>query len=132
MRKSEIDDLLSAMLESHDNVSDLNVTVGRPLQVESAGELVGVPVDPDIDSLTPFQTEIFSLNLINNDRRLSEHLIRQGSCDSSYALPGKARFRVNIFSQRGSFSIVLRKLETRSCSSPRRSRRCRARRTGSS
>ena len=34
MRKSEIDDLLATMLESHDNVSDLNVTVDRPLQVE--------------------------------------------------------------------------------------------------
>src|SRR5687767_8428036 len=113
MRKSEIDDLLSTMLDSHDNVSDLNVTVDRPLQVETSGELVGVPVDPTIDSLTPFQTEIFALNLINNDRRLSEHLLRQGSCDSSYTLPGKARFRVNIFSQRGSFSIVLRKLETK-------------------
>ena len=112
MRKSEIDDLLTTMLESHDNVSDLNVTVDRPLQVESAGELVGVPVDPAIDSLTPFQTEIIALNLMNNDRRLSEHLLRQGSCDSSYSLPGKARFRVNIFSQRGAFSIVLRKLET--------------------
>jgi twitching motility protein PilT len=112
MRKSEIDDLLGSMLESHDNVSDLIVTVDRPLQVESAGELVAVPVDPPIESLTPFQTEIFALNLMNNDRRLSEHLLRQGSCDSSYSLPGKARFRVNIFSQRGAFSIVLRKLET--------------------
>jgi len=113
MRKSEIEDLLTTMLESHDNVSDLNITVDRPLQVESAGELVGVPVDPAIDSLTPFQTEIFALNLMNNDRRLAEHLLRQGSCDSSYSLSGKARFRVNIFSQRGAFSIVLRKLETK-------------------
>jgi twitching motility protein PilT len=113
MRKPEIDDLLSAMLDSHDNVSDLNITVDRPLQVEASGELVGVPVDPTIESLTPFQTEVIALNLVNNDRRLSEQLLRQGSCDSSYALPGKARFRVNIFSQRGSFSIVLRKLETK-------------------
>src|SRR5919198_5320203 len=112
MRKSEIDDLLGAMLESHDNVSDLNITVDRPLQVESAGELVAVPVDPPIDNLTPFQTEIFPLNLINGDRRLTEHLVQTGSCDTSYFLPGKARFRVNIFSQRGSISIVLRKLET--------------------
>ena len=112
MRKSEIDDLLTTMLESHDNVSDLNITVERPLQVETAGELVAVPIDPAVDSLTPFQTEIFALNLMNNDRRLAEHLLRQGSCDSSYALAGKARFRVNIFSQRGAFSIVLRKLET--------------------
>jgi twitching motility protein PilT len=113
MRKAEIDDLLTAMLESHENVSDLNVTVDRPMQVESSGELVGVPFDPVIDNLTPFQTEIFALNLINSDRRLSEYLVRQGSCDTSYFLPGKARFRVNIFSQRGNISIVLRKLETK-------------------
>ena len=112
MRKSEIDDLLGVMLESHDNVSDLNITCDRPLQVEAAGELVPVPVDPAIENLTPFQTEMFALNLVNNDRRLTEHLLRQGSCDSSYSLPGRARFRVNIFSQRGNFSIVLRKLET--------------------
>ena len=112
MRKSEIDDLLAAMLESHDNVSDLNVTVDRPLQVEAAGELVAVPVDPPIDTLTPFQTEIFALNLINGDRRLTDLLITTGSCDSSYSLPGRARFRVNIFSQRGNISMVLRKLET--------------------
>ena len=113
MRKAEIDDLLTSMLESHDNVSDLNVTVDRPLQVESSGELVGVPVQPPVESLTPFQTEIFALNLINSDRRLCQFLVEQGSCDSSYWLPGKARFRVNIFSQRGNFSCVLRKLETR-------------------
>ena len=112
MRKAEIDDLLGAMLESHDNVSDLNVTVDRPLQVEASGELVSVPVDPSIDNLTPFQTEIFALNIINGDRRLTEHLIATGSCDTSYYLPGKARFRVNIFSQRSNMSIVLRKLET--------------------
>jgi twitching motility protein PilT len=112
MRKSEIDDLLASMLESHDNVSDLNITVDRPLQVESAGELVAVPVDPPIESLTPFQTEIFALNLINGDRRLTGMLVTTGSCDSSYYLPGRARFRVNIFSQRGNISAVLRKLET--------------------
>jgi twitching motility protein PilT len=113
MRKAEIDDMLTAMLDSHENVSDLNVTVDRPLQVESSGELVGVPVTPALESLTPFQTEIFALNLINGDRRLCQFLVEQGSCDSSYWLPGKARFRVNIFSQRGNFSCVLRKLETK-------------------
>jgi len=113
MRKAEIDDLLIAMLESHDNVSDLNITVDRPLQVEAAGELVGVPVTPPIESLTAFQTEVVALNLINGDRRLCRFLVEQGSCDTSYWLPGKARFRVNIFSQRSNTSIVLRKLETR-------------------
>jgi len=113
MRKAEIDDILTAMLQSHNAVSDLNLTVDRPLQVEAAGELVSVPFNPAIECLTPFQTEIFALNLMNNDRRLSEILVKEGSCDTSYSLPGKARFRVNIFSQRGNLSIVLRKLETR-------------------
>ena len=113
MRKAEIDDLLTAMLDSHDNVSDLNVTCDRPLQVESSGQLVPVPVDPPIDSLTPFQSEIFALNLINGDRRLTQNLVKEGSCDASYQLGTKARFRVNIFQARGATSIVLRKLETK-------------------
>ena len=113
MRKQEIDYILTRMLDSHGNVSDLNITVGRPFQVESSGQLTAVPFDPPIEKLTPFQTEIFAMNLINQDRRLTEILLTEGSCDSSYELPGKARFRVNIFSQRGNYSIVLRKLETK-------------------
>src|SRR5438094_3136030 len=113
MRKPEIDSMLTTMLDSHDNVSDLNITVNRPLQVEASGELVSVPVTPVIEDLTPFQTEVFALNLINADRRLSQMLIEHGSCDSSYFLVGRARFRVNVFSQRGNYSIVMRKLETK-------------------
>jgi twitching motility protein PilT len=113
MRKQEIDYILTRMLDAFGNVSDLNATVGKPFQVESSGQLTSVDIDPPFAELTPFQTEIFALNLINRDRRLTETLLREGSCDSSYDLPGKARFRVNIFSQRGKFSIVLRKLESK-------------------
>ncbi len=113
MRKPEIDYILTTMLESHGNVSDLNFTVLKPPQVESSGQLTPVEFDrAKIPALTPFQTEVFALNLINSDRRLSENLVHDGSCDSSYSLPGKARFRVNIFSQRGNYSIVMRKLST--------------------
>ena len=101
MRKAEIDHLLDKMLFTFQNVSDLNISCNRPLQVESSGQLAKVQVEPDIDSLTPFQTEVFALNLIGGDRRLTRNLIQQGSCDSSYSLGDKARFRVNIFSQRG-------------------------------
>ena len=113
MKKQQIDHILSKMLESHDNVSDLNFTPGKPLQVESSGELVPVVMDPPFEILTPFQTEIIALNLIKNNRKLTETLIREGSCDLSYQLGGKARFRVNIFSRSGKYSIVLRKLETK-------------------
>jgi len=101
------------MLDSYDNVSDLNITVGKPFQVESAGELAAVDMEPRFDEITPFQAEIFALNLLNQNRRLTENLLLEGSCDSSYELPGKARFRVNAFSQRGNYSIVLRKLATK-------------------
>jgi len=113
MKKQEIDHILTKMLDSHNNVSDLNLTVGKPLQVESAGELVGVDLEPELRELTPFQSEVFALNLINQDRRLTEILLNEGSCDLSYALAGKARFRVNIFSQSSNYSIVLRKLESK-------------------
>jgi len=113
MRKQEIDFILTRMLDSFGNVSDLNITVGKPFQVESSGQLTGIDIDPPFPELTPFQAEIFSLNLVNQDRRLTETLLIEGSCDSSYELPGKARFRVNIFSQRSNYSVVLRKLETK-------------------
>ncbi|MBF0343618.1 MAG: PilT/PilU family type 4a pilus ATPase [Nitrospirae bacterium] len=114
MRKPEIDNILSTMLESAANVSDLNLTVGKPPQVESSGQLLPVNFEEtSLRTLTPFQTEVFALNMINSDRRLTENLLKQGSCDLSYSLPGKARFRVNIFQQRSTYSIVCRKLETR-------------------
>ena len=113
MRKQEMDHILLRMLESHGSVSDLNFTVGKPLQVESSGQLAKVDLEPDVEILTPFQTEVFAMNLINQDRRLTEILLNEGSCDLSYALGDKARFRVNIFSQSGKYSIVLRKLETK-------------------
>src|ERR1051326_6058907 len=112
MTKAELDYILGTMLDSSKSVSDLNITVDKPLQVDTSGELVGVPIDPPIDRLTPFQTETIALNIINRNRRLTEDLVKTGSCDCSYALGQKARFRVNVFSQRGHYSVILRKLST--------------------
>jgi twitching motility protein PilT len=112
MRKADVDYILRRMLESHDNVSDLNFSVAKPPQVEASGELTPVTVDPRLEKLTPFQTETLALHLMQCDRRLSQLLISQGSCDCSYTLIGKARFRVNVFQQRNSYSIVLRKLSS--------------------
>ncbi|MGW8300643.1 MAG: type IV pilus twitching motility protein PilT [Desulfobacterales bacterium] len=113
MKKQEIDHILVKMLDYHREVSDLNFTVGKPMQVESAGELIPVDFKPNFKGLTPFQTEVIAMNLINQDRRLTKALLTAGSCDMSYSLPGKARFRVNIFSQGANISIVLRKLESK-------------------
>ena len=100
------------MHTSQPEVSDLLFTVDRPLQVESYGELKPVNCDPPIAMLTPFQTELVALNLIGDNISHLENLLRHGSCDAAYALSEKARFRVNIFSQRGHYSIVCRQLNT--------------------
>ena len=112
MRQQEINYWITAMLNRHARVSDLNLTVGKGLQVESDGVLVPVEVSPPVQQLTPFQTEVFALNLIGGNRRLLSDLVAKGSCDLSYSLDDKIRFRVNIFSQKGTYSAVLRKLET--------------------
>ena len=111
MKQTEIDYWITSMLETYGNVSDLNITVGKPLQVETSGQLVPVPVEPPVPSLTPFQSEVFALNLIGGNKRLLDDLVKHGSCDLSYWLGQKARFRVNVFSQKTNLSTVLRKLE---------------------
>jgi twitching motility protein PilT len=113
MKKQQVDNVLTTMLESHDGVSDLLMTVDKPFQVEASGQLKLVSMKPAVERLTAFQTELFALNLINSDRRLTRTLLTEGSCDCSYQLAGKARFRVNIFSQKGTYSIVMRQLATR-------------------
>jgi twitching motility protein PilT len=112
MRRPELDYILSAMLDSQPEVSDLLFTVDKPLQVESFGELMPVTLEMPIEKLTPFQTEMVGLNLVGDNQWHLIDLLRRGSCDTAYTLTDKARFRINIFSQRGNYSIVLRKLNT--------------------
>src|SRR6266550_3442684 len=112
MRRPELDYILTTMLGSQSEVSDLLFTVNKPFQVESLGQLKPVAFEPPIERLTPFQTEMVALNLVGENLWHIEDLLRRGSCDSSYALSDKARFRVNVFSQRGHYSIVCRKLNT--------------------
>ncbi|MBW2544008.1 MAG: PilT/PilU family type 4a pilus ATPase [Deltaproteobacteria bacterium] len=111
MRKQEIDYILNRMLDSHGDISDLNITVGKPFQVETSGALTTIEMDFSPSEITPFQAEMLALNLINRDRNLMRTLVEDGSCDASYELHGKARFRVNIFSRGDTYSTVLRKLE---------------------
>src|SRR4051794_4760309 len=111
MRTPDLDTILSAMLKTYDGISDLNFSVGHPLQVEDFGELKPVYVDPPIEALTPYQTEQIALTIMQGNRRLIYDYLTSGSCDCSYSLNDEARFRVSIFRQQGNFSVVLRVLE---------------------
>ncbi len=110
MRRPEFDQILMTMLASQPEVSDLLFVTDRPPQVEAYGELKPVQLDPPVEKLTPFQIECIVMNIIGDNAWQIEDLLRHGSCDASYALGETARFRVNIFSQRGNYSIVCRQL----------------------
>ncbi len=113
MRQPELDTILGAMLDTHPGISDLVFSVGRPLQVESFGELKEAHISqPQIRKLTRYQTEQIALNIIGNQRHLLRDLVAKGACDCSYGLADRARFRVNVFKQRGNFAIVMRKAQS--------------------
>jgi twitching motility protein PilT len=105
--QTQLDSLLEFMLAVSPQVSDLNFSVGRAAQVEVNGVLQEVPIK-GLRRLSPYQTEQIALRLMRNNRHLIRKLLKQGSVDLSYSIIGKTRFRVNIFSQRGSYAIVLR------------------------
>lgn len=103
----ELDPLLNKMLDFAPGISDLNLSVGRPPQVELDGQLKGVDY-MGIDKLSPYQTEQIAMRLIAGKRDVAEKLVKTGSTDLSYSLSGRTRFRVNIFAQRGTFCAVMR------------------------
>jgi twitching motility protein PilT len=107
MKNFNLDAILEAMLKVSDRVSDLNFSVGRPPQVEVDGQLVPVNF-PGLPRLTPFQTETIALQMLRGDRDLTRTLVKNGSVDLSYSIAQRTRFRVNVFSQRGTYAIVLR------------------------
>src|SRR6266404_593339 len=103
--------IIERMLLVSDKISDLNFSVGQLPQVEVNGKLT--PVQPlGMQKLTPYQTEIISMSLMHGNPDAAERLARTGTADLSYSLPSRARFRVNIFQQRGVYSIVMRVIPT--------------------
>jgi len=110
MTRQQFDALMAQVLERHPDVADIIITTGKPIQAEVHGDLKDAPTAPDLGKLSPLMTKAMALTLIGENARLQKSLAGKGSCDLSYALPGKGRFRVNIFSQRGSLAMVLRRL----------------------
>jgi twitching motility protein PilT len=107
MKNFNLDSWLEKVLETSDRISDVNFSVGRPPQVEIDGVLKPVPVF-GLQRLSAFQTETIALHILRGDPEKTRILVETGSSDVSYAIPGKTRFRVNIFQQRGTYAIVLR------------------------
>jgi len=104
--------VLRAMLSVSDKVSDLIFSPGRPPQIELVGKLQGVNV-PGLEKLTPAHTSAIAKLIIGNHQEAAQNLEKHGSADVSFSAPGLSRFRVNIFSQRGTHAIVMRVIPPR-------------------
>jgi twitching motility protein PilT len=99
--------IVATMLQVSKNVSDLIFSPGRPPQIEVSGQLKEVNI-AGVGKLTPDTTRRIAMDLIGKNELVASKLETEGSTDLSYGLPGIARFRVNVFRQRGSIAIVMR------------------------
>jgi len=100
------------MLKSAPHVSDLIFSPGRAPQVEVSGELVELKYK-GLECLTPSDTSYIAYDIIGKNETPIRKLEQDGSADLSYGVSGVARFRVNIFKQRGSCAIVMRVIPNR-------------------
>src|SRR5215204_4362760 len=104
--------VLREMLRASDKVSDLIFSPGRPPQIELAGKLVPVRI-AGLEKLTPAHTAGIAKLIIGNQQSAVDSLEKTGSADLSFSVPGDARFRVNIFKQRGTHAIIMRVIPIR-------------------
>jgi twitching motility protein PilT len=105
------DELLAAILRANPRVSDLIFSPGKKFQIQVNGEFVELEV-AGMPPLTADDTRRVASDLIAANKSAVSMLREQGYCDVSYALSGVARFRVNIFIQRGSCAVVMRVIPT--------------------
>ena len=103
--------LLAAILRANAQVSDLIFSPGRMPQVEVNGQLIGVQ-GAGLRPFTADDTRRIASDLIGDNKQAIAILREQGYCDVSYGLTGAARFRVNVFIQRGSCAVVMRVIAT--------------------
>jgi twitching motility protein PilT len=96
----DLNELLVQVLER--GGSDLHVTVGVPPMMRLNGKLLPLETPP----LTPSDAKAMVYSVMRDDQR--EALERRWEFDFAHSIPGKARFRVNAYYQRGSVGAAFR------------------------
>jgi twitching motility protein PilT len=82
--------------------SDLHITAGLPPMVRVKGEVEPLEYPP----LTPNATRELIYDILSNDQR--QRLENEWELDFSYSVPHTARFRVNVYFQRGALGAAFR------------------------
>ena len=111
MDKEKLDNLMEAMIQSSDGISDLLFIAGRPMQVELDGELQPFVHELGQAELTSDFIESLARVMINNNPRMLRDLKENGSCDCGYTLKSACRFRVNVYMEDGNYAMVMRHLK---------------------
>lgn len=106
-------ELVGKTLAAAPEASDILFAPDRPVQAEVHGILVPVAPEGFPETLAPFHTELLAEWLIGESPRHKGDLADRGACDLAFELPGRARFRANVFRRRGSLTLVMRRLPTR-------------------
>jgi len=99
--------LLLAIYGISDKISDIIFSPGKPPQVELNSQLRAAKI-PGLEALTPDHTAEIVRLLTQGRPVATQSLAEQGAADLSYGIGDKARFRVNVFKQRGAYAIVMR------------------------
>jgi len=103
--------IIASMLQAAPKTSDLIFSPGRAPQVELHGQLMQLKIK-GVGVLSSEDTARIAADLIGRNSFAVQKLKDEGSCDISYSVAKLSRFRVNVFTQRGSCAIVMRVIPT--------------------
>ncbi len=100
-----IEDLMEQVVAN--GGSDLHISAGLPPYIRISGKLTPTDYEP----LTPEQCQRLIFSMLNNTQR--KHLEQNWELDCSYGVRGLARFRVNVYKDRGTYAACLRALSSK-------------------
>ena len=88
------EELLSKVVK--EGASDLHITVGRPPTIRIDGSLIPIPKE---EVITPEIARDFIFSILDEEKK--KRFIQEKEIDLSYNFRNRARFRVNLYHQRG-------------------------------
>jgi twitching motility protein PilT len=100
-----IEDLMEQVVEN--GGSDLHLSAGLPPYIRVNGHLTPTDYEP----LTSEQCQRLIFSMLNNTQR--KNLEQNWELDCSYGVRGLARFRVNVYRDRGTYAAALRALSSK-------------------
>ena len=113
MLNFDLPGFLQGILVAAPHSEDVLLAVGCPPQAHVDGKLVRLEL-PGVERLSPFQTEAVVLHLLSMAPPAVAARVRElGAANFAYSVPGVSRFRVAVFSQRGTFAVSLRSIPER-------------------